>query len=115
LAVLKERKAIYWMKLSGAKVIYRRWQMSKWARSIGEEFWHRKSRFYKMNLSQCHFVHNKFQAAALRLEPALRVERPVFISLTHGTGTGCDQQGVYVMREYRLSTVVTDMIIRWQK
>jgi hypothetical protein len=68
-----------------------------------------------MDLSHCHFVHNASHAAALRLELALRVESPVTISLTNGTGTVYDQQGVHVMHEYRLSTVVTDMIIRWQK
>jgi hypothetical protein len=59
--------------------------------------------------------HNTFHAADLRVEPALRGERPASINLTHGTGTRCDQHDVYVMHEHRLSTVVTDMIIRWQK
>ena len=68
-----------------------------------------------MNLSQCHFVPNMSHATALRLEPTLRGERSVTISLTHGTSTGCDQHGVYVMHEYRLSTVFTDKILRWQK
>jgi hypothetical protein len=57
-----------------------------WAwRSVEERYWHRKPNNSVKNLSQCHFVHHKFQTDWPDADPSFRGERQATNHPSYGT------------------------------